>query len=170
MAAEFRITIKTTRDRLTKFGILSDGWIASPTTPPGEIEKKGIKGLFFFDPGTLGVSIDAAVAEELGLKPDGQHEVQTLSSTSKADTYTVKIVIAADHVPSGTKNAGMMRQFSGVTGIKDMHDRLVAIFRDEAPGRIIAIIGRSFLEYTSMVYDGLSGNVTIEIDASILRP
>ena len=38
----------------------------------------------------------------------------------------------------------MSHQISGVTGIKNMHNRLVAIFKEEAPGRIIGIIGRSF--------------------------
>jgi len=170
MATEFKIVCSTTPDLLKKFGVLSGGWVASPTTPLNEIEKKGVRGLFFFDTGALGASIDAAVAEELSLKPDGQHEVQGFNVSSSEDHYTVKIVIAAEHVPSHRKNAGMSHQISGVTGIKNMHNRLVAIFKEEAPGRIIGIIGRDFLEYTTMVYDGLNGTVTIEVDSSILCP
>jgi len=65
MATEFKIVCSTTPDLLKKFGVLSDGWVASPTTPLNEIEKKGVRSLFFFDTGALGASIDAAVAEEL---------------------------------------------------------------------------------------------------------
>jgi len=45
----------------------------------------------------------------------------------------------------------------------------MAIFKDEAPGRVIGIIGRELLEYGTMVYDGINGTVTIEIDSSILQ-
>jgi hypothetical protein len=110
MTTEFRITIKTTRDLLKKFGVLGGGWIASPSTPMNEIAQKGVKGLFFFDDGALGTSIDASVAAELGLKPDGRHEVQGFNTASNEDHYTVKIVVAAEHVPTGTKNAGFSRE------------------------------------------------------------
>jgi len=64
----------------------------------------------------------------------------------------------------------MSHQISGVTGIKNMHNRLVAVLKEEAPGHIIGIIGRDFLEYTTMVYDRLNGTVTIEVDSSVLCP
>lgn len=35
---------------------------------------------------------------------------------------------------------------------------------------VIRILGRTFLQFTKFTYDGLSGNVVIEIDESVLHP
>jgi hypothetical protein len=38
------------------------------------------------------------------------------------------------------------------------------------PGRIIGLLGRSFLHWTRTTYDGLAGTVTIEVDEAMRHP
>ena len=38
------------------------------------------------------------------------------------------------------------------------------------PGRLIGVIGRSFLRWTRTTYDGLTGTITIETDEAMRHP
>jgi hypothetical protein len=56
----------------------------------------------------------------------------------------------------------------GVAGIQANHEAHNLKAANGLP--VISILGRSFLQFTKFVYDGLAGNLVIEIDESVQYP
>jgi Aspartyl protease len=169
MAFEFKITANLTPADLTKFGPLIKGRVALPTS---KSPNDGVGGFFILDTGASGSSIDESVAKELGLKPTRTMMGHGLGGDSEINCYRVMIFIPAvpllmkDFPPGALAVLGMPQEVGSVVNLHEGHEATLG----KPPGRLIGLLGRSFLQFTRTTYDGLTGTITIEADQSMRDP
>jgi hypothetical protein len=167
MAFEFKITATLAGD-LMKFGPLIPGRVALPAS---QSTRDGVGGLFLLDTGAGHSAIDESVATELGLKPARVIHGHGLSGETEVNCYSVKLFIPAEPLrmalqPGQTAFMGIPQDVGGVVNLHQGHEAVLG----KLPGRIIGLLGRSFLHWTKTTYDGLAGTVTIEVDEAMRHP
>jgi hypothetical protein len=168
MAFEFRITSTLAPGDLTKFGPLIKGHVALPTSQSPD---DGVGGFFVLDTGSSGSAIDQSVANELGLKPTGTVTGHGLAGESEIKVYSVKLFIPAEPLlmklpPGRTAFLGMPQSVGSVVNLHQGHEATLG----KLPGRLIGLLGRSFLQFTRTTYDGLTGKITVETDEAMRNP
>jgi hypothetical protein len=168
MAYEFRITNALAPGDLTKFGPLIKGRVALPTS---KSPNDGVGGFFILDTGASGSSIDQSVADELGLKPTRTTTGHGLGGETEIKCYLVMLFIPAEPLlmklaPGALAVLGMPQEVGSVVNLHEGHEATLG----KLPGRLIGLLGRSFLQFTKTTYDGLTGTITIEADQTMRDP
>jgi Aspartyl protease len=166
MAFENRITVNIPPDELAKFGPLIPGRVALPTS---QHPNDGINGFFLLDTGASQFSIDQTVADELGLTSGRTVTSHGLGGAVPTKTYQVKIYIPAK--PLGSQyppNAVSVLAFQTEVGSLDIHRYHEGL--GNLQKRIIGVIGRTLLQFTRTLYDGLTGTIIIETDSAMRNP
>jgi predicted aspartyl protease len=168
MAFEFKITNTLAPGDLANFGPLIKGRVALPTS---RSPNDGVGGFFLLDTGSSGTSIDQSVADELGLKPTRTITGHGLGGESEVKVYSVMIFIPAEplllKLASGALTSlGMPQDVGSVVNLHQGHEATLG----KPPGRLIGLLGRSFLQFTKTTYDGLTGTITVEADETMRNP
>jgi predicted aspartyl protease len=181
MATLFRIRHTLNDQRLLcNIGpMIPASWGVTPKdapTPNTTGSARNIQGNVLFDTGAGGIGIDESVAERLGLQPlskkedlhglGGKHSVSMYNATLFLPVEPVGLIAATtagSHVL-----IGIPLSVHGIAGIQANHEALNLKAANGLP--VIGILGRSFLQFTKFIYDGLSGNLVIEVDDSVQHP
>jgi len=180
MSILFRITHALHDQRmLCRIGPLIPAWWAA--TPkdapsPNKPSNRNMQGNMLLDTGAGDIAIDEAVVERLGLQPlSEKRDVHGLGGKVSVKIYSPTLIIPVEIMRAiGTAAAGTsaMMAFTlsahGLVGLNANHEAHDLRAANGLP--IIGILGRSFLQFTKCVYDGLSGNLVIDIDESINQP
>ena len=108
-----------------------------PVLPPNEYPA-------IIDTGATQSCIDVSLALALGLNVVDNIPVSGVSGQTMVNTYSAQIVIPSMN--------------------RVIHGRFAGAYLQEGGHRHLAIIGRTFLRHHRLVYDGRSGEVTLESD------
>jgi hypothetical protein len=129
-----------------------------------------------FDTGARHIAIDESVARGLGLQPHPEKaDVHGLGGKQSLATYNATLFLPVEPVmpvagvpPRSSLMIGVPIQVHGFVGLKESFESQGIKPANGLP--VIGILGRTFLQFTKFTYDGLSGNVVIEIDESVQHP
>jgi hypothetical protein len=165
MAFEFKITVNVLPDVLAKFGPLIPGRVALPTS---QSPKDGVEGFFLLDTGASQFSIDQSVADDLKLTSTRTITSHGLGGAVEVKCYQVMIFIPAKPIANFLPQVTAMLGFPTEVGSLSLHSYHEGL--GNLPGRMIGVIGRSLLQFTKTVYDGITGTITIETDQAMRNP
>jgi predicted aspartyl protease len=154
-------------------------WGATPQDAPEPKSITGnrnIQGNMLFDTGATGIGIDESVADRLGLQPLSQREaVHGLGGKHSLNVYNATLFLPVEPVRAiGNLQLGAHALIGfplpvhGIVGLQTNHE--AHNLRAPNGWPVIGILGRVFLQFTRFTYDGLSGNLVIEVDESIRYP
>jgi len=143
---------------------------------PNSKAKSRIDGNILLDTGAGMTSIDKAVADILELRPQSEKwQIHGLGGKQFASLYTATLFLQVETTkeiqttPAGSSvTVGFTLPVHGIADIQNNHEAYKLRPANGLP--VIGILGRSFLQFTKLMYDGVSGNVVIEIDESIQHP
>lgn len=146
------------------------------TATDGPSTSRNIQGNVLFDTGAGAIFIDEPVAERLGLQPlPKKEDLHGLGGRKSVNVYMATLFIPVETVqqisaaPAGSPAViGIPLRVFGVAELQTNHDAHDLRAANGLP--VIGVLGRSFLQFTRFVYDGLTGNLVIEIDESVRVP
>lgn len=139
----------------------------------GEVSEAGriIDGYLLVDTGAQVIHIDDEVATQIQLTPTEKKEVHGIEGKSHYWQYPTTTL----HLPATDAN-GVTTVFRiplepfGAPKLQAAHEGKGPKTADGHPIRVIGVLGRLFLQFVTMTYDGLSGSLEILVDESILYP
>jgi hypothetical protein len=138
--------------------------------------KDQVRGNVLLDTGARHISIDETIARQLGLEPrPGKEEVYGLGGKHSLAVYNATLFLPVEavrplpNVPAGASfMLSIPSQVHGVVGLREALESQGIPATNGDP--VIGILGRTFLQFTRVTYDGLSGSVIIEIDETAQYP
>jgi hypothetical protein len=128
-----------------------------------------VVGHMLVDTGASRTAIATHAAQSLGLRPIGVLKLRGAHGEQDSPVFYAHFSLAiAD--PGGTRLAIEMEQrVCGVPDLERAYDQVGAQAGDGSPVRLIGLLGRDFLQYTKMTYDGPQARVTIEVDTKAIK-
>lgn len=164
------------RNQLVRLGpVLKAEWRVDPDTE-NELKRNGaqiptpIRGYMLIDTGAGEIAIDGDGARELGLRPVGHQNVHGIGGQSAHQVFKALLLLYVGDVRGRNVAIGIAREFIGFPDVRRTHDAYGLKTPDGTSLRIIGVLGRNFLQFTKLSYDGLHGNWRMEIDESVMRP
>jgi hypothetical protein len=122
------------------------------------------------DTGATNSAIDEDVALELRLRQIGQQSVGGAAGATKHNVYKAAIFLELGDIHGNNVAMALHKEFVAVKDIRAAHDAYGLTAPDGRPLRVIGLLGRDFLQFTKLTYDGLNGNWYMEVDAGVMRP
>jgi SEC-C motif/Aspartyl protease len=129
-----------------------------------------IHGYVLIDTGASDIAIDGDVARELGLTPLRRQDVFGSAGQSAHEVFRTLLVLYVGDVRGTNVAIGIARDVIAFHNIRQTHDAYGLKTPEGAPLRITGVLGRNFLQFTKLTYNGLEGNWRMQIDESVMRP
>lgn len=149
--AKFIIRIDSAPDRLIEAGPLVRGSWSREHDDLG----REIRGEFLIDTGAYGAMIDLAVAEMLGLWPQGTRSVHGIHGYGTLQLYLGRVSLPAVDADGRQTLYSTVLECVGVPSLREKS------FEQRAD--VIGILGRVFLRNASLSVDNLSGKLELAI-------
>jgi hypothetical protein len=138
--------------------------VAGAAVPPP------VKGYFLIDTGTSFTGIDAGVARELHLRPVRRTEAFGIGGAGMFEMVSANMLLYVGDASGSRVAIGLFKDFVCAPGLREAHDAYNLTAPDGSPIRIIGLLGRDFLRFTTLTYNGLSGHWDMKIDPGVMRP
>lgn len=140
---------------------------------------KPIEGHILLDTCQPHIAIDEKIAAELKLKPTGK--TQEMYGAKEGEVYAVpyysaQLMLPVEPIGKNNVARGTLPKYAlGIPveawAISTLHHSYRDLKdKNGAPLKIIGILGRIFLQFTNINYNGLTGKVEIYIDQSARYP
>lgn len=136
----------------------------------GSVVPPPVKGYFLIDTGASFTGIDAGVARELSLQPVRRTEAFGIGGSGMFEVVSANMVLYVGDVHGDRVAIGLFKDFICAPSLREAHDSYNLMAPDGSPLRIIGLLGRDFLRFTTLTYNGLSGHWDMKIDPSVMRP
>jgi SEC-C motif len=137
---------------------------AGSTVPPP------VKGYFLIDTGASFTGIDGDVARELNLPSLGLKEAYGVGGTGMFETYRASIVLYVASMSGERLAIGLFKDFLSAPVLRETHDAFNLTAPDGSPLRVIGLLGRDFLQFATLNYNGLAGSWDMTIDPAVMQP
>jgi hypothetical protein len=136
----------------------------------GGVVPPPVKGYFLIDTGASFTAIDAGVARELNLPPATPTEAFGIGGSDVFKMVRAHMVLNVNDDSGEKLGLGLFNDFVCAPGLRENHDDYKLTAPDGSPLRIIGLLGRNFLRFATLTYNGLSGHWDMKIDPSVMRP
>lgn len=163
--------------KLYHFGpVIKGGWHLSPEDEErlrlgGLPIPERVAGYLLIDTGATKTAIDEDVARELNLNPVAQDYVTGVSGAGLHNFYKAAVFLELGDVHGDKVAMSLFKdQFAAVRQLRANYDRAKLVAPNGTPLRVIGLLGRDFLQFTQLHYDGLKGNWRMEVDPRVLKP
>jgi hypothetical protein len=181
MSSVFRIRHTTDQETLRIIGPVIPGIFGTASIIDGVVtivsNDRLVRGNLLLDTGAASSAIDESIAEQLQLPSlSDTVDVHGVGGKHALTTYAATLGLEVEVLRSTqwtTKPIGSLLSFAipcyvqGFPGLATSFKKEQLEVNNGLP--IIGIIGRSFLQFTRTLYDGLAGQLTVEIDESVGR-
>jgi hypothetical protein len=164
------------RQQLVRLGpVIKAEWRIDPETE-SQLKQAGasipapIHGYMLIDTGAGEIAIDGDVARELGLKPIRSQNVHGIGGQSAHEVFKALLLLYVGDVRGTNVAIGIARDFICFPDVRKAHDAYGLKTPEGAALRIIGVLGRNFLQFTKLTYNGPQGSWRMEIDESVMRP
>jgi predicted aspartyl protease len=163
-------------DRLLSLGpVIRGEWRLSPDDERNLIAGGGpvpppVKGYFLIDTGASFTSIDGSVARELNLPSVGLKEASGIEGAGMFETYRASILLYVESMNGERLAIGLHKDFLSAPVLRQVHDSFNLTAPDGSPLRVIGLLGRDFLQFATLNYDGLAGSWDMTIDPAVMQP
>jgi hypothetical protein len=133
-----------------------------------------VRGNMLLDTGARHIAIDESVAHELGLQAHPEKDdVHGLGGKQSLVKYNATLFLPVEPVQPAAPAAssvmiGIPTDAHGFVGLQKTYDTQRIKPANGLP--VIGILGRTFLQFVTFTYDGVSGNLVIDIDDSVRHP
>ena len=124
-----------------------------------------VRGLFLIDTGASATCIAEEVAAELGLRAVGRRLTRGAHGTQTNNVYEARLSVTVPNNHGGPASVHADLQVSGIPELAS--GNLGLRTPDGSPDRLIGLLGRDFLRYVTLTYNGAAGRITLQIDPSI---
>jgi hypothetical protein len=136
----------------------------------GGVVPPSVKGYFLIDTGASFTGIDAEVARELNLMPVSRTEAFGIGGSGMFEMVSANMLLYVGDVRGDRAAIGLFKDFICAPRLREKHDSYNLTAPDGSPLRIIGMLGRDFLQFATLTYNGLSGHWEMKIDPSVMRP
>jgi hypothetical protein len=179
MSSVFRLRHTTDQKTLRSVGPIIPGIVGTASIIDGVVtivsNDRFVRGNLLLDTGAANSAIDESLAEQLQLPSQSDTvDVHGVGGKHALTTYAATFGLEVEVLCSTqltTKPVGSLLSFAipcyaqGLPGLTASFKKEQLEAENGLP--IIGIIGRSFLQFTKTLYDGLAGELTVEIDESV---
>lgn len=128
-----------------------------------------VEGYMIVNTGFEGVGIDGEVARELGLTAASKAKVHGVDGESSQDTCMALLLVPVDNINGDNIAIGTNIEAVTLPKLRASYDSYGLSSPEGEPVRIIGMLGRQFLQFTTFTYNGLDGSWEMQIDESIMR-
>ena len=136
-----------------------------------------IEGYLLLDTGAAHIAIDSDVAKALGLEAmDKTTEVHGIKGYESMTHFMARLLLPvipiqnARPVTTTPVRIGIPVEAWESTGMMANYLKWGYEVKPGVPLKVIGLLGRIFLQFTTIAYNGLTGAVDIEIDKSSMYP
>jgi SEC-C motif len=136
----------------------------------GGVVSPPVKGYFLIDTGASFTGIDAGVARELNLRPVRRTEAFGIGGSGMFEMVSANMLLYVGDVRGDRVAIGLFKDFVCAPGLRETHDAYNLTAADGSPLRIIGLLGRDFLRFATLTYNGLSGHWDMKINPSVMQP
>lgn len=163
-------------EQLRRFGpVIRGEWRLAPDDERQLVAASGVvpppvKGYFLIDTGASFTGIDAGVARELNLRPVRRTEAFGIGGSGVFEMVSANMLLYVGDVRGDRVAIGLFKDFVCAPDLRETHDAYNLTTPDGSPLRIIGLLGRDFLQFATLTYNGLSGHWDMKIDPSVMRP
>ncbi len=162
-----QITIKTDPKRLKKFGPFVPAWFNHPDAA----EMSGaVGGYLLVDSGAGSICIDEDVAKQLNLEVVGQGDAHGLHGRGNVNRYSARLLMQLKDALGRDILWRMPLEPMGIQDMRKNHAAVGLVGPDGQPADAIGVLGRLFLQFVDLHYDGRAGTVEIFIHEEVTRP
>jgi hypothetical protein len=129
-----------------------------------------VEGYMIIHTGFEGIAIDDGIAKVLGLGVVSKADVHGVEGVSPQDTCMALLLVPV--VSSGDEKIaiGINIEAVAIPNLTASYATYGLLSPEGEPVRIIGVLGRQFLQFTTFTYKGLDGSWEMLIDESIMRP
>lgn len=146
-----------TVDDLRTYGPLIPAWWMPPDH--GASTQRA-EGSVLLDTGASGMMIDESLAQQLKLPICGEQEMDGVHGRGKLRKYVAKLILPVVDGSGAAFAFGVPAECTGAPHMAERHR--------ERGKTVVGVLGRNFLQFCALSIDGLSGEISIDIDQSCL--
>ena len=129
---------------------------------------KPIAGYLLFDTGARHIAIDRQIAEDLQLPKLEKTIVHGFTSEEEVDQYEALLILPIIPLIPVEAQAISFPIICQTSNIQKHHAEYTT--PEGKPLNVIGVLGRTFMQFTKIYYDGLTGSVEIYLDRSGMYP
>lgn len=128
-----------------------------PVSPP-------VFGYMLIDTGAANTCIALDVAQELGLTPTGIKESYGSHGKQQSQVFAAKLKLSIGDQAGNQVQVEGTREVIGIPELGDYFKQMPVQDTGAFPWRLIGLIGRDFLAYTTFTYRGSAGEFEFKLD------
>ncbi len=162
-----QIRIKTDPKQLRKFGPFVPAWFNHPDAT--EISG-AVGGYLLVDLGAGNIGIDEEVAKQLNLEVAGQQDAHGLHGRGNVNRYSARLLMPVKDAFGRDIVFGVPLEPMGIQDMRKNHAADGLVGPDGQPADAIGVLGRLFLQFVDLHYDGRAGTMDMFIHEEITRP
>jgi hypothetical protein len=153
--------MRTDRRSLRDCGPVVTGWFGKPSNS-SNIDVNDAQ-CFLIDTGARSIGIDAGLASALKLNLVRSRRVHGASGQHSINEY-----LATLYLPTvdASGRQGLFRapvEVAAINSLATAHTQTKILRADGQPAQVVGVLGRIFLQYCEMSYDGRVGEITLKV-------
>jgi hypothetical protein len=172
---DFKIVLEPGEKHLRQVGpMVPATWMVTPQQQRqlqarGQAIPNPVSGHLLLDTGAGHLMIEIDVARDLKLPDLGKTQAHGISGTDEFDEYEAILLLPVIPIKNPQPipvSVGFPVQCPA-TNLQEHHKNYKTV--DGKPLRLVGVLGRTFLQFTRMYYDGIKGTVELYLDQSAMQ-
>lgn len=162
-----QIGIKTDPGQLKRFG----PWVSAWFNHPDATDMSGaVGGYLLVDSGAGSICIDEDVAKQLKLEVVDQADAHGIHGRGNVNRYSARLLLPLKDALGCSTLLRVPLEPIGIQDMRKNHKADGLVGPDGRPADAIGVLGRLFLQFVDLHYDGRTGTVDMLIHEEVRHP